>query len=70
MSPDYCEEDSFSIIIQELIDRKQPIFVVTQHKVFPENQQLQQEIIKQKILSYNRKEKSLEELSRKFIDNF
>jgi transcription factor E2F7/8 len=28
------------------------------------------ELLRQKILSYNRKEKSLEELSRRFIDNF
>lgn len=29
-----------------------------------------QEMLKQKILNYNRKEKSLEELSKKFIENF
>lgn len=27
-------------------------------------------MLKQKILNYNRKEKSLEELSKKFIENF
>jgi hypothetical protein len=55
------------MIMRALAESQGP-FVVECHS--PESNHLQQEMIKQKILSYNRKEKSLEELSRKFIDNF
>jgi transcription factor E2F7/8 len=47
-----------------------PIFRVREGSGVAAELQLQQEIIKQKILSYNRKEKSLEELSKKFIESF
>jgi len=53
-----------------LIAQDRPIFQVIETKQIVNKQLAEQELIKQKILSYNRKEKSLEELSRKFILNF
>jgi|JI6StandDraft_1071083.scaffolds.fasta_scaffold235542_3 hypothetical protein len=62
--------EASSALIRDLLDRGKEVFVVEECRSRGGNQHLQQELIKQKILSYNRKEKSLEELSRKFIDNF
>lgn len=48
-----------------------PIFTVTEVKQAQRDDDFsRQEMLKQKILSYNRKEKSLEELSKKFIERF
>jgi hypothetical protein len=45
-----------------------PIFAVSSSDSLSKSDEFsKQEMLKQKILSYNRKEKSLEELSRKFI---
>jgi hypothetical protein len=50
---------------------KLPIFTVSEGRQFPRDDDFsRQEMLKQKILSYNRKEKSLEELSKKFIERF
>lgn len=65
--PDAHDDTSQQIL--DLIERDEPIFSVS----LPQNRSedhLAQEIIRHKILSYNRKEKSLEELSRRFIDSF
>jgi hypothetical protein len=48
-----------------------PIFTVTEARQTQRDDDFsRQEMLKQKILSYNRKEKSLEELSKKFIERF
>lgn len=60
--------DDLTQIINTLISMKKPIFVVTSTKNGIVNEEFsRQEMLKQKILNYNRKEKSLEELSKKFI---
>lgn len=58
------EED----FIAQLLASGRPIFLVRDGRRTEEFSR--RELLRQKILSYNRKEKSLEELSRRFIENF
>ena len=58
-------------MIYQLLALKLPIFTVSEGRQLPRDDDFsRQEMLKQKILSYNRKEKSLEELSKKFIERF
>ena len=58
-------------MIYQLLALKLPIFTVSECRQLPRDDDFsRQEMLKQKILSYNRKEKSLEELSKKFIERF
>lgn len=64
------EEEHREVIIK-LIALNLPIFSVSEGRQLPRDDDFsRQEMLKQKILSYNRKEKSLEELSKKFIERF
>lgn len=68
---DSAAEHTHTHIITQLLALKLPIFTFTLATHLPRDDDFsRQEMLKQKILSYNRKEKSLEELSKKFIDRF
>lgn len=68
---DSATDQTHTHIITQLLALKLPIFTVMQATHLPRDDDFsRQEMLKQKILSYNRKEKSLEELSKKFIERF